>query len=606
MTCASPIELLSPAKNLECGIEAVLHGADAVYIGAPKFSARAAAGNSIDDIRRLCDFAHPFDVRIYVALNTILKDDELAEAERMIRDLYDAGIDALIIQDMGISRLDLPPLPLHASTQTDNSSVEKVDFLYKAGFSRAVLARELTLNEINTIHQAVPIELEAFVHGALCVSYSGHCYLSAALCNRSANRGKCAQFCRLPYLLTDADGKIIVADKHLLSLKDLNRSDELDNLIKAGVTSFKIEGRLKDMSYVKNITAYYRKRLDEIIARNPEYRRSSSGTSSFTFEPDPAKSFNRGFTAYYLNGRIADVTAFETPKSIGEPLGKVKDVRDNTFTLSVKANIHNGDGLIFEADNGEWTGVRVNRVENNRIHLLKDSKLQVGTMVFRNFDKEFEDAMARKSAERKLRVDMEWRDTDDGFALEARDETGVKSVIMRLFGKTLAQKEQTDNIVAQLSKLGNTPFVAGDIMISMSQQWFVPSSLLSEMRREIVSKLLAIKRMNYQHQQRNKPAANAVFPEKTVDYRANIANREAEQFYLEHGVKSAEKAFEIAPQKSVPLMVTKHCLRHSLGWCPVYHKKVSPYSEPFYLVRERTKLRLQFDCSECKMLIFRD
>ncbi|MDR2914816.1 MAG: U32 family peptidase, partial [Tannerella sp.] len=348
MITARPIELLAPAKDLTCGMEAILHGADAVYIGAPKFGARAAATNSIDDIHALCDFAHLYNARIYVALNTILKDEELKETEILIRKIYDAGADALIVQDMGITQLDIPPIPLHASTQMDNCTPEKVGFLHKAGFTQIVLARELTLDEVQTISERVPdVTLEAFIHGALCVSYSGRCYLSYAVSGRSANRGECAQCCRLPYSLVDAGGTVITERKHLLSLKDMNRSDDLEAMMRAGISSLKIEGRLKDVSYVKNIVAYYRKKLDGIFAKNPVFYRSSAGYSSYTFEPQPEKSFNRGFTSYFLHGRDIEITSFDTPKSVGEPVGSVKEIKGNSFTVAGLKPIHNGDGLIF-------------------------------------------------------------------------------------------------------------------------------------------------------------------------------------------------------------------------------------------------------------------
>jgi collagenase-like PrtC family protease len=331
------IELLSPARDLECATEAILHGADAVYIGAPKFGARSAAGNSVDDIRTLCERAHLYDARVYVTLNTILKDEELKEAEQLIRQLYEAGTDALIIQDMGITRLDIPPIPLHASTQTDNRTPEKVRFLQDCGFTQVVLARELSLEQIRKISEATTVPLEVFVHGALCVSFSGQCYLSAATTGRSANRGECAQCCRLPYTMVDSEGTVIAKDRHLLSLKDMNRTDYLEALMDAGVSSFKIEGRLKDVSYVKNVTAWYREKIDEILARRPEYVRSSAGKSTVSFEPSVEKSFNRGFTSYFMERRTSDITAFDTPKSLGEFVGTVKDVKRNCFTMNANA-----------------------------------------------------------------------------------------------------------------------------------------------------------------------------------------------------------------------------------------------------------------------------
>lgn len=606
MMIAQPIELLAPAKDLHCGKEAVLHGADAVYIGAPKFGARAAAGNSLDDIRALCDFAHIYNVKIYVALNTILRDGELTDAERMIHRLYDAGADALIVQDMGITRLDIPPIPLHASTQMDNCTPEKVAFLGRIGFEQVVLARELTLEEIREIAAHAPnVTLEAFVHGALCVSYSGRCYLSQALTGRSANRGACAQCCRLPYTMVDADGKTIASGKHLLSLRDMNRSDDLEAMLHAGITSFKIEGRLKDMSYVKNITAFYRRRLDAIMAKHPVFFRASAGRSSFTFEPCPEKSFNRGFTGYFLHGREAEITLFDTPKSIGEPVGTVKEVQGCSLTVSGLKPLHNGDGLVFLNARGELEGFRVNRTEAHRIFPAQMPSVRSKTVLYRNFDHDFEAVLAKPSAERKIKVTMEWSDCPAGFALTITDETDACVTVVRTFAHESARKPQSDNIRMQLSKLGETPFEAEDITVTMRENYFVPSSFLGEMRREAVEKLLAVRRIRYPRRYAKRPVCNetVAFPSTTLDYTANIYNAQAEAFYRRHGVQRLERAYEERPLDGVPLMYTKHCLRYSMGWCPVHHKRKSPYREPFYLKYKDTSLRLEFDCRRCEMRI---
>ena len=424
-----PIELLSPAKNLECGLAAVDHGADAVYIGAPRFGARAAAGNSLEDIARLVEYAHIFGVRVYVTVNTILKDEELAETERLILELYRIGVDALIVQDMGITRLHLPPIPLHASTQMDNRTPEKVRFLSQAGFRQVVLARELTLEEIRHIHEACPETLlEVFVHGALCVSYSGQCYASQACFGRSANRGECAQFCRLPFTLVDADGKTIVRDKHLLSLKDLNQSDLLEQLLDAGASSLKIEGRLKDVAYVKNVTAAYRLRLDEVLSRRPEYARSSSGSCHYTFTPQLDKSFSRGFTHYFLQGRGEEVASFDTPKSLGEEMGTLKEQRGNSLTVAGVKPFHNGDGVCYLDGQGRLQGFRVNRVVDNRIFPAGEvPRIPLRTRLYRNFDQEFEKLLARKSAERRIALRWSLWETSAGFALSAEDEDGNRA-----------------------------------------------------------------------------------------------------------------------------------------------------------------------------------
>ncbi|WP_418822983.1 peptidase U32 family protein [Parabacteroides johnsonii] len=601
-----PIELLSPAKDLNCGMEAINHGADAVYIGAPKFGARAAAGNSLEDIRELCDYAHLYGARIYVTLNTILKEEELEEAERMIWDLWHAGTDALIVQDMGITRLNLPPIPLHASTQTDNRTPEKVRFLQAAGFTQVVLARELSLNEIRRIAEATTVPLEVFVHGALCVSYSGQCYLSAALSGRSANRGECAQYCRLPYTMVDATGAEIVTHKHLLSLKDMNRSDQLEALLDAGVSSLKIEGRLKDVDYVKNITAYYRKKLDALLSRRPEYRRASAGRSTYTFEPVAEKSFNRGFTPFLLEGRTADITAFNTPKSLGEPVGTVKEIKGNSFTVAGLKQLNNGDGLVFFNRKGELEGFRVNRVEANRVFPLDMPQLAPKTPLYRNFDQVFDKLLAKPSAERRLSVKIEFLDNPFGFTLCMEDETGARIMLAEPFAKELARREQQDNIRTQLSKLGNTPFEASEVVVGLSENWFVPSSLLADMRRRGVEKLLEVRRARYPREtvKRVRPSEPIPFPERSLTYLGNVANGKARSFYQDHGVEQVDPAFELSPRKDVPLMFTKHCLRYSMGWCPTYQKNKSPYKEPYYLLYKDTCLRLQFDCKLCQMLVF--
>ena len=590
-TKSRPIELLSPAKDLNCGIEAINHGADAVYIGAPKFGARSAAGNSLDDIRELCEYAHLYGARIYVTLNTILKEEELEEAERMIWDLWRVGTDALIIQDMGITRLNLPPIPLHASTQTDNRTPEKVRFLEAAGFTQVVLARELSLNEIRRTSEATTVPLEVFVHGALCVSYSGQCYLSAALSGRSANRGECAQYCRLPYTMVDATGTEIVSNKHLLSLKDMNRSDQLEALLDAGVSSLKIEGRLKDAGYVKNITAYYRKKLDAVLSRRPEYRRASAGRSTYTFEPVAEKSFNRGFTPFLLEGRT---------------VGMVKEIKGNSFTVAGLKQLNNGDGLVFFNRKGELEGFRVNRVEANRVFPLDMPQLTPKTPLYRNFDQAFDKLLAKPSAERKLSVEIEFLDNPFGFTLCMEDETGARIMLTEPFAKELARREQQDNIRTQLSKLGNTPFEASKVVVGLSENWFVPSSLLADMRRRGVEKLLEARRARYPREtvKRVQPSVSIPFPERQLTYLGNVANGKARSFYQDHGVEQIDPAFELSPRKDVPLMFTKHCLRYSMGWCPTYQKDKSPYKEPYYLLYKDTRLRLQFDCKHCQMLVF--
>ena len=599
------IELLAPAKNLECGIAAIDHGADAVYIGAPKFGARAAAVNSLEDIAALVEYAHLYNARIYVTVNTILKDEELQETEKMIWALFRAGVDALIVQDMGITGLNLPPIPLHASTQMDNRTVEKVRFLADAGFRKVVLARELSLREISKIHEACPdVPLEIFVHGALCVSYSGQCYVSQACFGRSANRGECAQFCRLPFSLVDAEGRVIVKDKHLLSLKDLNQSDELEALLDAGASSFKIEGRLKDVSYVKNVTAAYRRKLDAIFARRKEYVRASSGSCRYAFNPQLDKSFSRGFTHYYLHGRTKDVFSFDTPKSLGEEMGTMKEARGNYLTVAGLKSFNNGDGVCYIDEQGRLQGFRINRVEGNKLYPQEMPRIKPRTVLYRNFDQEFEKILARKSSERRIAVSVRLTDTPFGFALTLTDEDDNSVTLSLAREKEPARTPQEENLKTQLAKFGNTPFEAVRIDIDFAGNWFLPASVLADFRRQAVEKLISARRINYRRELFVlKPTAHA-FPQSTLTYLGNVMNAQAVSFYAGHGVASIAPAFERAPAEKAVLMFCKHCLRYSMGWCPVHQRERSPYREPYYLVStDGKRFRLEFDCKNCQMKV---
>lgn len=608
------IELLAPAKNLECGIEAVNHGADAVYIGAPRFGARAAAINSLEDIAALVKYAHLYNVRIYVTVNTILKEEELVETERMINELYRVGVDALIVQDMGITRLNLPPIPLHASTQMDNRTPEKVRFLSDAGFRQIVLARELSLQEIRTIHEACPeTQLEVFVHGALCVSYSGQCYVSQACFGRSANRGECAQFCRLPFNLIDADGKTIVRDKHLLSLKDLNQSEVLEDLLDAGATSLKIEGRLKDVSYVKNVTAAYRQKLDAIFARRKEYVRASSGACHFDFKPQLDKSFSRGFTNYFLQGRRQDIASFDTPKSLGEEMGTLKEQRGNYLTVAGVKPFHNGDGVCFLDEQNGLQGFRINRVDGNKLYPAGEvPHIKPRTRLYRNFDQDFERILVRKSSERKLAVNWELSDTSWGFALTATDEDDNRVTLSFPYSKELARTPQAENLRTQLSKLGNTPFEvvnnvsdeASGLVLKLSQNWFIPASVIADWRRRVIEKLIAVRRITYRRELTVWKPTRHAFPITSLTYLGNVMNTAAKSFYLSHGVLSVEPAYEKQPVQNAVLMFCKHCLRYSMGWCPTHQKLRSPYREPYYLVAaDGKRFRLDFDCKHCQMKV---
>ncbi len=608
------IELLAPAKDLQCGIEAVNHGADAVYIGAPRFSARAAAANSVEEIATLVSYAHIYNVRVYVALNTILKDEELPLVEKMIEELYRVGVDALIIQDVGITRLNLPPIPLHGSTQMDIQTAEKVRFLAEVGFAQVILARELSLQEIASIHQTVPdIPLEVFVHGALCVSYSGQCYASEACFKRSANRGECAQFCRLPFNLIDSDGKMILHNKYLLSLKDLNRSEYLEALLDAGVTSLKIEGRLKECSYVKNITAAYRQALDSLFARRKEYVRAASGNCHFYFTPQLDKSFNRGFTSYFLQGREREVTSFDTPKSIGEKVGELKAQRGNCLTVAGVKSFHNGDGLCFLDKQGVLQGFRVNRVEGNKLYLAgTPPRIPLRTPLYRNFDQAFERLLSRKSSERKVGVALQLTDTAFGFSLAVVDEDGNRVALSFPCLKERARSSQEEELRQALSKWGDTPFelskqvaeTGNPLEIHLSDCWFIPISVVNGWRRKITERLLAARRINYRQRISIRKVSTYPFPLSTITYLGNVMNRAAHQFYLDHGALSVASAYEKQPLPGAVLMFCKHCLRYSMGWCPRHQKEISPYREPYYLVsNDKKRFRLLFDCVRCRMKI---
>ena len=615
MKTARKIELLAPAKNLDAGIEAINHGADAVYIGAPQFSARANAGNSLEAIGQLTEYAHKYWAKVYVALNTIIYDSEFPIVEKYINELYTMGVNALIIQDMGILNLTLPPIPLHASTQCDNRNIEKISFLEKAGFSRAILARELSISEIKAISGQTNLQLEVFIHGALCVSYSGQCYISQALAGRSANRGECAQFCRLPYTLQDASGKFTTLNKHLLSLRDLNLSEHLEDLLDAGVTSLKIEGRLKEVSYVKNITAYYRNKLDEIFSRRPEYLKASSGNTTPFFIPEPAKSFNRGFTTYLLNGRTKEIASPDTPKSFGEPIGNVKYLDRNYFTVSGQKAIHNGDGLCFLDNKKELQGFRVNRVEAGKIFPAEMPAFNPRTTLYRNYDHEFEKLLSKKSAERKIGIELELSENNFGFSLTATDEDFCRVTVALPFTKEQAHKDQQANYREQLSKLGNTPFELSKLKISFKENWFIPSSLLRELERKTIERLLSARKINYRTVSKVCNSAlhaeSPIYHKTKLTYLDNVANKNAEAFYFQYGVKSIEPAFENKIQEDVTLMFTKHCILYETGRCKRRDvarnvSTIQDYNEPLYLISGKNRLQLKFDCVNCEMRVKKD
>ena len=607
------IELLAPARDVECGLEAIRHGADAVYIGGPAFGARAAAGNTVEDIERLCTFAHTYGARIYVTLNTILYDDELDAVERLIWKLYECGVDALIVQDMALLKLDLPPIALHASTQMDNRTVEKAQFLEKVGFSQIVLARELSLNEIAKIHEGVAVPLEAFVHGALCVSFSGQCYASQYCFNRSANRGKCAQFCRLSFDLINADGEAIVKDKHLLSLRDMNRSSSIEEMLDAGVSSFKIEGRLKEVSYVKNITAYYRKKIDEVLARrNEDYERSSYGTSKLQFDPRAEKSFNRGFTDYFLHGRTGNVFSFDTPKAMGEQVGVAKRIGRKSFSIKylrgedAGLRLNAGDGLCYITPEGKLQGFRVNKVEGMDVYPAVMPAMYPDTPLYRNLDFDFEKKLSKPTAMRRLSLQMSFKEVAEGFAIRLKDETGEEISLTFEAAKESARSPQRENIIRQLSKMGDTPFEVTDIEVETEGERFIPSSVLAEWRRQAVDALMAQKLQNY-HRDLRVVSTSDVEVKETLSYLSNVANEQARQFYVEHGAKAVDAAYEIAQPDHAVIMFCRHCIRYAYGLCPKHHHRQFPkeWKEPLSLrLSDGREFGLEFDCKNCQMKVY--
>ena len=601
------IELLSPAKNLECGIEAIKHGADAVYIGAGRFGARQAAGNSVDDIAELARFAHFYGAKVYVTVNTILKDSELADAEKLIWQLYEAGADALLVQDMAVLRMKLPPIALHASTQCDVRNVEKVRFLASCGFTRVVLARELSLAEITDIHNACPdVELECFVHGALCVSYSGQCYASQYCFGRSANRGECAQFCRLKFDLIDSNDNVIIKGKHLLSLRDMNRMEYLEELMDAGVCSFKIEGRLKEASYVKNVTAAYSDAVNSILEHRTEYSRASSGHSEHMFLPDVNKSFNRGFTDYFLYGRSADIWSPDTPKSIGELMGQVRITGRGFITITGNKSFHNGDGLCYFGHDGELKGFRVNRVENSRIFLYLESgqmpAIPAGTDVYRNFDQEFEKTLTKESAVRKISVDMLFEEIPDGYRVCMTDEDGNQAFASAQWKKEDARTPQLANIRTQLCKLGNTCFEAHNVEVKLDGERFIPSSILSDLRRQVVLELERARMDSYVHPAQGKASEVKDYPVKELTYLGNVMNAQARTFYQDHGVEQVGDAFEKTMPDSAVIMFCRHCIKNSIGLCPKNRRQEVQMHEPLYLLlQDGRRFKLRFDCAHCQM-----
>ena len=658
------LELLAPAKNLECGIAAIDHGADAVYIGAPRFGARAAAGNSLEDIKKLCDYAHQFRAKVHVTVNTIIYENEMEDTLKMIAELDRIGVDALLLQDMGVlwdvRANQLWHRELHSSTQCDARSADKVAWLSTLGFNRVVLARELSLDEISEIHKKNPsVELEVFVHGALCVSYSGVCYASEKCFGRSANRGECAQFCRMKFNLIDSDEKEIEHERHLLSLKDLCQIDHLQELADAGASSFKIEGRLKDVNYVKNVVAAYSQKLDEIVAANPDkYCRASFGRAIHTFQPNLKKTFNRGFTNYFLNGRQPDIASFDTPKAMGEYVGKVKEIRGNvSFNVATVASFANGDGLCFINDEKELEGFRVNRVEGNRLYPLRmPEHLRPGMALYRNNDQAFENVLSKKTASRKipLHIRVTPQYSESGALQQVLIEIGASVHVPQLLTMTtegfvenhlaykideysydfeapleLARRPQGDNIRQQLSKMGNTIFECDEVVLAGDlEKYFIPNSVLSEIRRDLIETATegiqnivdrslvkgVMEEIFSAPYQLNQAGEHELNPEEFVwqpaygkwPYLYNIANRSAEHFYKTHGMKHIEPAFEVEQPKGESLiMQCRHCIRYSLGYCVKRGGKKPQWKEPLFLeLGDGRRFRLEFNCAECQMNVY--
>jgi len=612
------IELLAPAKNLECGIAAIDHGADAVYIGASNFGARVAAGNSVEDIEQLCQYAHQYNAKVYVTINTIIYDDEIIQVENLIRKLNDIGVDAILVQDMAILKICnniKSKITLHASTQTDNRNIDKIKWLKQAGFKRAVLARELSLKEINAIHKAVPdIELEVFVHGALCVSYSGACYASEYCFHRSANRGNCAQFCRLKFDLKDGSDNIIQKDKYMLSLKDMCRIHSLKDLLEAGATSLKIEGRLKNVSYVKNVVAAYSQELNRIIASYPDkYKRASNGKTTYSFKPDLSKTFNRGFTDYFLYGRKPGLASVNTPKAIGEFVGSVKEIWHNSFSVSGTKAFSNGDGLCFINENQQLEGFRVNKVVNNRLFPLKmPENLKPHMALYRNNDQLFENKMSATTAKRKIGVKMFLSASQDYVELTIKDDAGHTATEKISYSSETAKKSQEENMKLQLGKLGNTLYEADEITISPeSETRFIPSSILAGLKRDTLEKFSH--QFQFEHSGDNE-SLGYILPNK-IDTNnsaeeiniANVANKLARQLYDEIGPKDAPDAFETTKpnrDSETQIMTCRYCIRYEMGYCTKQGRK-APWQEPLYLVlKDNRKFRLKFDCLNCQMRIY--
>ncbi len=599
------LELLAPAKDLDTGIAAIIHGADAVYIAANKFGAREKAGNPIEHIEKLCKFAHAFHARVYVTVNTIIYDNELLEVQKLINDIYAAGADAIIIQDYAILKMNIPPIAIHASTQMHNISPEQINFLESLGISRVVLPRELTLDEIKLFRSKTKSELEFFIHGALCVSFSGQCYMSHHLTGRSANRGACAQPCRMDYQLVDESGKVIANNKHLLSLKDLNLSAHLHQLVDAGITSFKIEGRLKDIAYVKNVTAYYSQILDKLIESRKGFRRASSGSCTYYFAPDPERTFNRGFTNHFIEGRKVNQASLLTPKSIGQVVGTLKTLGNNFLVVETNKGIHNGDGLCFFNKQNELVGFLVNQVVGNKIFPnLMPKDLPLGTTIFRNQDTHFEKILKAKSADRKISCSISVNIDRTSLLIRVEDQDGLTAhvEIPNTF-EAARNLEAISKFEEQLRKTGDTIFQISQITTQSKVSFpFIPVGVINSARRQLLHQLHEKRVASHKRPTRLMHHNELQSPQTMLTYKANVANRLSREFFLEHGVKSIEKAFELKqPAEKAELMVTRYCIKHELGLCPT--KQGAKPTGKLYLKSNRILFPLIFDCKNCLMKV---
>ncbi|QOG02463.1 U32 family peptidase [Flavobacterium sp. MDT1-60] len=606
------IEILAPAKDLIGGMAAINSGADAVYIGAPQFGARSNANNSIEDVAALVQYAHLFNAQVFVVMNTILYDNELETCRKMIWELYDIGVDALIIQDMAIMEMELPPIVLHASTQANNRDADKIKFLKDAGIKRVVLARELNLHQIKQIYDEADVELEFFVTGALCVSFSGNCYMSVANGERSANRGSCAQNCRLPYNLIDGNGETLIKNSHLLSIKDLDISEQIPNLIEAGIVSFKIEGRLKDVVYVKNNVSYLRQKLDSYLEGegSDKYTKASSGKCTYTFDSSLSRTFNRGYTDYFVNERHSSIGSWESPKSKGQYIGKLIRTVGNAYEIENGEFLNNGDGLCFINENNEADGIYVNKAENGKIYPNVLKEIKDGTFIYRNNDAAFIKIVEREdSAVRKISTTLLLTENETGFELIATDEDGNVSIV-----NLEHVKEQTktgelieENIKTQLAKTGFTPYTADEINIMFSQNWFLPISKINEMRRTVYDQLTEIRLKNYKREEHQLVKTSHPYPETKLDFMYNVSNKTARKFYERHGVTEIEKAFELQwdPGKS-RVMTTKYCIKYELKKCPIHQKDIAgvKVKEPLVLKQGELEYKLKFNCKPCEMEIW--